>query len=180
MTLTEYTAELTRALAALDLTAIAAVAKELDTARREWRVVYIAGNGGSAATASHMVNDLMKAASPEGARYPFRVVSLTDNVPLLTAWSNDDLYGEALADILRGGLRGDVLIAISTSGKSPNLINAACTAHEQGMRVVALTGPGPNLLTDAADVVVSVPTTRTPVCEDVHLAINHMLTELLR
>lgn len=179
MTPAEYRAELTRALSALDLDAVAKAAHVLDTARYEWRVVYTAGNGGSAATASHFVNDLCKAASLNPAHHPFRAVCLTDNVPLLTAWANDDLYTEALADILKCGLRGDVLVAISTSGKSPNLINAALTAHEQGMIVLALTGQAPNLLTDVADVVVSVPTASVPVCEDVHLVVCHMLTELL-
>ena len=101
-------------------------------AYRQKRAVYIFGNGGSAALASHCACDLAKGTAIDG--YPrFRAFALTDNVPLLTAWANDARYEDIFAEQLRSLIqKGDVAFAISASGNSPNILNALELAQELG------------------------------------------------
>ncbi len=101
-------------------------------AYREDRAVYLFGNGGSAALASHCACDLGKGTIMDGHRR-FRVLALTDNVPLLTAWANDACYADIFAEQLRSFLRkDDVVFALSASGNSPNVLNALSLAQETG------------------------------------------------
>jgi len=139
------------------------------------RVVFAIGNGGSAATASHFACDLAKGTRRDGPP-TFRVVSLTDCVPLLTAWANDNGYERVFAeqlDALASG--GDVLVAISASGNSPNVLAAVDAAHARGMTVIALTGRSGGMLAARADLVVHVPSDRIEVVEDAHQIMAHSL-----
>lgn len=124
----------------LDVAAIERVVQLLRTARDAGRLVFIAGNGGSAATATHWVNDLAKATRRSGQR-PFRVIGLTDNVSWLTAIANDDGYERVFADQLENlAGPGDVLLVITASGNSPNVLRAVERATELDMRTVAFVG----------------------------------------
>ncbi|HSJ27007.1 MAG TPA: SIS domain-containing protein [Acidimicrobiia bacterium] len=135
-----YLEELSRLLASVDLDALDRVVEAIADARDRGAMVFIAGNGGSAATATHWVNDLCKAASRSGRR-PIRAMCLSDNVSWLTALGNDEGYDRVFAGQL-GNLAepGDVLVVISASGNSPNLLRAVEYASSIGVRTAALLG----------------------------------------
>jgi D-sedoheptulose 7-phosphate isomerase len=133
-----------RALEALlqgvDLDAVERVVHRLRSIRDSGGTVYAAGNGGSASTASHWVNDLCKAARGEG-REPIRALSLSDNASWVTALANDEGYERVFAGQLENFARaGDLLVVISASGNSPNLIEAVELAHERDVSTVGLLG----------------------------------------
>jgi D-sedoheptulose 7-phosphate isomerase len=144
------------------------------------RVIFVIGNGGSAATASHFACDLGKGTRRDGPP-TFHVVSLTDNVPLLTAWANDSGYEHVFSEQLTPLARpGDLLVAISASGNSPNVVAAIDAAQSCGMAVVGLTGRSGGRLAHLADVVVNVPSDRIEIVEDAHLVVVHSLCVAVR
>lgn len=144
------------------------------------RTVFVLGNGGSAATASHFACDLSKGTRTPGYR-DFRVVPLTDNVPLITAWANDTSYDRIFAEQLAALVRpGDVVVAISASGNSANVLAAAAVAREAGATTIALTGKSGGRLRWLADLTIRVPTSRIELVEDAHLAVTHSLCVALR
>ncbi len=149
-------------------------------ARDAGRLVLLFGNGGSSSTASHFVTDLSKVATRAGAR-PMRCVALTDNVPGLTAWANDTDYSRVFAEQVRTlAGPGDVAIAISGSGNSPNVLEAVKVARAMGLKTVGLTGMGGGKLKDLVDVPVVVPSNSMQHTEDVHVLLLHLLTAYLR
>ncbi|MDP9469693.1 MAG: SIS domain-containing protein [Chloroflexota bacterium] len=156
------------------------VAEVLLDCRARGRTIFVLGNGGSAATASHLACDLGKGTRTEGVA-PFRVVALTDNVPLLTAWANDTSYERIFAEQLATLVQpGDVVVAISASGNSPNVLAAVETAREMGATSVALSGETGGRLATLADVTVRVPAGRIELVEDAHLVIAHSLCVAVR
>lgn len=168
-------------LGRLDGNVIAAFVEELELARRHQRTVFFIGNGGSAATASHFANDLVKATRVDG-RSGFRAVSLTDNIQLLTALANDHGYETVftgqMRDLFKGG---DLLVAISASGNSPNVVAAVKLAKDRGGRTVGLVGFDGGALRDLCDLVVHVRSEKGeygPV-EDIHLILEHLITGYL-
>ena len=178
--LERYRGQVADLLAVLDFTAVSATASALRSARERGATVYIAGNGGSATTASHMVTDLMFGRGlPEPG---LRAIGLTDNQAVITATANDVSYDEVFARQLRRLARpGDVLILISASGNSPNVVRAAEVARELDVIVIGLTGFDGGRLAGLSDVSVHVPSPPDaygPV-EDVHLIVNHMLVAAL-
>ncbi len=151
----------------------------LDAYRRKQRV-YIIGNGGSAATATHFACDLSKATIVEG-RDRLRVTSLTDNVALLTAWANDTSYDRVFAEQLANLLNpGDVVIAISASGNSPNVLAAVEKARMRGAVTIGLVGFKGGRLQAAVDAAVHVSSDSYGVVEDCHLLLGHAITEATR
>ena len=153
-------------------------------ARTEDRTIFFLGNGGSASTASHFVTDIAKVAGgtePRGPGHRFRCVALNDNVPGLTAWANDTDYSRIFAGPLRAlAEKGDVVVAISGSGNSPNVLEAARVAREMGLTTIGFTGIGGGKLKDLVDVPVVVPSNSMQHTEDVHLILCHLLTAYLR
>jgi len=142
--------------------------------------IFIMGNGGSAATASHFACDLAKGAIvPGGPR--FRAIALTDNVPLITAWSNDvayeDIFAEQLCNLIG---RGDVVVAFSGSGNSPNVLRAVALARQQGGITIGFSGFDGGQLSRVVDVPVAVPCHCMEQIEDVHLVLCHLMTTALR
>lgn len=147
---------------------------------RRGNTVFIVGNGGSAATASHFACDLSKGTRQEGVPR-FRVVALTDNIPLLTAWANDANYDCIFAEQLTALVRqNDVVVLISASGNSPNIVEAARAANDAGATTIALTGRTGGTLAGIAEVVVRVPLDRMEGVEDGHMVITHALCVALR
>ena len=148
-----------------------------------WRrqsTTYIIGNGGSAATASHMMNDLNKMTSVPGVAR-FRAIALTDNVPLITAIGNDIDYSDIFLEQLRSLLLpADILIVLSGSGNSENVIRAAQYARERGAAVIGLCGNTGSRLCENADLVVNVPAASICQQEDGHLILNHAIALALR
>lgn len=146
-----YLGDLAALLDALDVAALERVTERLRTARDLGATVFIAGNGGSAATATHWANDLNKAASRSGRR-PFRGISLTDGTSWLTALANDEGFDRVFAGQLENLAQpGDVLLMISASGKSPNLVRATEFASGHGMVTLALLGFDGGTLRDMVD-----------------------------
>lgn len=175
-----YLAGLAAGLRAISRDDVARAASLLAETAFAGRRVYTCGNGGSASTASHMVCDLAKQAARPG-RPRVRPVSLCDSVSLLTAWSNDDAYAEAFARQLEGAVEpGDVLVAISTSGRSPNVLRAVEVAAAAGARTIGLTGPNAVPLAGMVDVCLAVPCPDIGQVEDAHLALNHALALAVR
>ena len=164
-------------LAAVDFRQVEAI---LLRAREEGRTVFIIGNGGSAATASHMANDLNKGAAVAGQRR-FRALALTDNVPLITAWANDTQYEQIFVEQMANFFHpGDVLIAISGSGNSPNIIAALEWARREGAVTIGLTGGNGGQLLGLVDCGLLVPSNRMEQIEDMHLVLAHAICVSLR
>jgi D-sedoheptulose 7-phosphate isomerase len=176
----QYLTELESVIQRLSRPDIEAVAQALFEAWRARRQVFILGNGGSAATASHMMNDLNKFVSVPGRRR-FRAIALTDNVPLFTAVGNDQSYAEVFVEPLQNLLEaGDVLVAISASGNSKNVIQAVEYAQAQGATVIGFCGQPGGQLAQIADHKVIIPSDRIGQQEDGHLILNHVLAFALR
>ncbi len=165
----------------IDSAAVEAFINLLLDARVAGNTVFFIGNGGSAATASHFANDI-SIGTRTGDNLPFRAVSLTDNVAVMTALANDEGYDRMFVDQLRVHLRdGDSLVAISASGNSPNLIEAVDYAKTRGATVVGLTGFDGGLLREKSDISLHVPTAKGeygPV-EDVHMIFDHLIGSYL-
>lgn len=146
-----YVTDLTALMEALDVAALERVTDRLRSARDAGATVFIAGNGGSAATATHWANDLNKAASRSGRR-PFRGISLTDGTSWLTALANDEGFERVFAGQLENLAEpGDVLLMISASGKSANLVRATEFASAHGIVTLALLGFDGGTLRDMVD-----------------------------
>jgi D-sedoheptulose 7-phosphate isomerase len=138
-------------------------------------VVFIVGNGGSAATASHMACDLCKGTRGQGPP-TFRAMALTDNVSLITAWANDAAYDRIFAEQFASlAAPGDLLVAISASGNSPNILAVANTARAAGVASLGLTGRTGGRLAPAVDLAIHVPSDRIEIVEDAHLIVAHSL-----
>ncbi len=138
--------------------------------------IYIMGNGGSAATATHFACDLSKATVIDG-RSRMRVTSLSDNVALLTAWANDTSYDRVFAEPIENLVQqGDVVIAISASGNSPNVVNAIRAARNKGALCVGLVGFDGGAVRKLSNCAVHVPSEDYGVVEDCHLVLEHAIT----
>jgi D-sedoheptulose 7-phosphate isomerase len=175
-----YIDDLSSVLQALDTQAIARTIDALADAYLRGATVFMIGNGGSAATASHFACDLAKGVQPSGG-HRFRAMALTDNVPLLTAWANDTSYERVFAEQLDNLINeGDVVIAISGSGNSPNVLNAMELARLRGAVTIGLTGFSGGKLQPLCDTCVVVPAERLDQIEDVHLALQHLMCSALR
>ncbi len=175
-----YLEELRESLLLLDQQAIVQVTETLLAAWQEGRHIFLMGNGGSAALASHMANDLSKLTISPGCPR-LRVTALTDNVPLLTAWANDEGYERVFIEPLQGLLQpGDVVLAISCSGNSPNVITAVAWAKARGARILAFTGDQGGKLAELADIVVHAPIAAIYQQEDIHLILNHIIASAIR
>ena len=175
-----YIEEVSTTLARLPVEEIERVAKILQEARVNKRGVFIFGNGGSAATASHFACDLNKGAI-SGGQPRFRAIALTDNLPLISAWANDDSYSNVFAQQLENYVEpGDVVIGISVSGNSMNVINALELAKSKGATTLAFTGFDGGKVKDTAYLCIVVPNNSMEQVEDIHALLGHAITTCLR
>src|SRR5713226_1381274 len=175
-----YLQQVSDVLKRLPFALIDQVIEGLWNAYREDRTVYLFGNGGSAALASHCACDLGKGTIMNGHRR-FRVLALTDNVPLLTAWANDASYADVFAEQLQSFLRkDDVVLAFSASGNSPNVLNALTLAHEIGALTMGLTGFQGGKMKALCELCVVIPSENMQVIEDLHLSVTHSIFTSLR
>ena len=173
--LQDYIAAQHRALDSVPLDGIAQATETVRTAWREDRQIFAIGNGGSAASASHFATDLGKGSS-DAAGKRFRILSLTDNVPWMTALGNDYSFEDIFVRQLQNFARpADVLIAASVSGGSPNLVKAFTWAKEHGMRTIALVGAKRGALAGLAEQAIVVDDTHYGRVEDVHMHVFHMI-----
>ncbi len=152
----------------------------IEDAREREKTFFICGNGGSWATAAHMVCDFGKnTRMPEAKR--MKVIGLGDNIPSLTAYANDEGYDRIFSEPLISMVnKGDVLIAISGSGNSPNVLRAVEAANRQGGTTLGLTGFKGGELKDHVDHCLVIPSDSMEMIEDFHMIVDHILTICLR
>lgn len=157
------------------------VAEVLRDVYRADGVIYVCGNGGSAATASHFALDLAKGTQRDVKRRRVRAVALTDSTPLLTAWGNDTTYASVFAEQLEAWYRpGDCLVAISGSGNSPNVLEAVALVNQRGGVTCGLTGYAGGKLGTVATHSVIIPSDDLEKIEDCHMILCHLYTAYLR
>ena len=171
-----YVKYLSSVLEKIDKVEIKQFITSILNARKLGSSIFFIGNGGSASTASHFANDL--AIGTNSYKNTFRVISLCDNNAIISAVGNDFSYEEIFSRQLKVlGKKGDLLVAISASGNSPNLVKAFETAKECSIKTVALTSFDGGKLKEMADEVVHVPAEKGEYgpAEDAHLVINHLI-----
>ena len=185
--------DLEQTLALIDHKAVAGIVECLMEAWRRRSTVYVMGNGGSASTASHFAADLAKYTIHSGKRR-FKVLCLTDNVPLVSAWTNDDGFNSIFAEQLAAWLEpGDALVGFSVHGGSgagdagpwsQNLVRAMKAAKDAGAKVIGFSGFDGGAMAEMADHCVTVPVVTnelgTPIVESVHVALHHLIVHTLR
>jgi len=170
-----YREQLHRAIDAVDVNGVKTAILWFEEARAQNRHIFVCGNGGSASTASHLACDIVKGAS-YNREARFRIMALTDSLPTLTAYSNDVNYDCVFAEQLKNFAEpGDVVMAISGSGNSPNVIEALRYANSIGCRTIALTGRDGGKLGPLAQLNLHVPEQHMGRIEDAHMAICHMI-----
>jgi D-sedoheptulose 7-phosphate isomerase len=178
--MTKYLTALQRVLDELSADQVSQVARVLEQAYQHGRTVFICGNGGSASTASHWACDLGKGTVAEG-KPRFRVLSIGDNQALLTAYANDCGYESVFAEPIRSlGQPGDVVILITASGNSPNVLAAAKTAHDAGCTTIGLIGFGGGKLASMVDYQITVSSREYGPVEDLHMILDHIISGFLR
>lgn len=171
-----YIGYLREVLTRIDTVQIGNFIETIVDARKRGATIFFAGNGGSAATASHFANDI--AIGTGDYDKPFRALSLTDNVPMLTAIGNDFGYQDVFVRQLRiYGRKGDVLVGISASGNSSNVVSAFEHAASVGISTVAITAFDGGRMKSMADVSVHVPTEPKEYgpAEDAHMMLDHLV-----
>ncbi len=175
-----YFTELEQMLREISQAQLQAILSLLEAAYRDGHRIFIMGNGGSAATASHFALDLAKNTIRAGATR-LKAISLTDHVPLITAWSNDTAYEHIFAEQLASMIEpGDVVIGISTSGNSPNVINALQVAKQTRAFTIGLLGAEGGLIKEIVDAYVLAPGQNIEQEEDAHMILAHIITRHMR
>jgi D-sedoheptulose 7-phosphate isomerase/D-glycero-D-manno-heptose 1,7-bisphosphate phosphatase len=176
----DYASQLTAAMTSLDLGRVSAAADLLNAAYGRGATVFSCGNGGSASIANHMQCDHVKGVRNETGLLS-RVISLSTNIEILSAIANDHGYDEIFEFQLQSMARaGDVLVAVSSSGRSPNIVRALTWAAEHGLQTVALTGFEGEPARSLADVSLHVECHNYGVVEDAHQACMHLLAQFVR
>ena len=176
----EYAMEVSKALLDTDFDTLDAIANEILHIKDSDKVVFTAGNGGSAATASHFINDLIKGCRV-GGREGFRAQCLNDPNAVITCLANDFCYGDVYKIMLRTlGHRGDLLIVFSGSGNSQNILNACETAREIGMIVIGFGGRDGGRMKALCNICLLAPVCGIEQIEDLHMFYTHLLVRILR
>jgi|SRR5579864_317056 len=175
-----YFALLSATIERLQVHSLNAIVESLLWAFENDKTVYVFGNGGSASLASHFACDLGKGTA-NGTGKRFRVMALTDNLPLITAWANDSSYDHIFAEQLTNFVRPqDVAFAISASGNSRNVINALQVARQAGATTLGITGFKGGLMRELCDKCTIVPSENMQIIEDLHLSIAHAIFTVAR
>ncbi|MEP6960907.1 MAG: SIS domain-containing protein [Acidobacteriota bacterium] len=170
-----YRASLLQTLAKIESAKVAQAVAWLREARDQGRNIFVCGNGGSAATASHFACDIVKGASYlQGKR--FKIMALTDSLPTLTAYSNDVSYSCVFVEQLKNFAQpGDVVMAISGSGNSPNVVQAIEYANSIGCRTIGLSGRNGGALGPLSQLNIHVAEPHMGRIEDAHMIVCHMI-----
>lgn len=171
----DYKKDVTQAIDLIDTAKVDQIIELFTQARSEGKHIFTCGNGGSASTASHFVCDMVKGASYK-RDVKFKIMSLCDNMATLLAYANDVTYDCVFVEQLRNFAgAGDVVLAISGSGNSPNVVNALEYANSIGCRTIALTGRDGGKLGPLANLHVNIPVPHMGRIEDAHMIICHMV-----
>jgi D-sedoheptulose 7-phosphate isomerase len=178
----EYFQLYQRVLTALPHGAIEQTIAELVRTYKGGKCIFIFGNGGSAALASHVACDLGKGmVVGNNGHKRFRVMALTDNVPLITAWANDSCYEQIFAEQIQNFVTaGDLAFAISGSGNSPNVLRALQVAREARATTLGLTGFDGGKMKSLCDICVIVPSDNMQIIEDFHISVTHAMFSVIR
>jgi len=177
---TSYFNTVVQVIAQMPLATVDRIAQMLFQAYESNRMIYLFGNGGSAALASHFACDLGKGAA-NGSGKRFQVLAFTDNVPLMTAWANDARYEDIFAEQLINFVRpADIAFGISGSGKSPNVLKALRVAHNAGAVTIGLTGFQGGDMRSICDLCLVVPSDNMQIIEDLHLSVTHAVFTAVR
>jgi D-sedoheptulose 7-phosphate isomerase len=178
--ISQYYSQLETSLKSISPAALGEVVSILKDAAANHKTIYICGNGGSAETASHMACDLAKGTRIAGFPY-IRAFALTDSMAQLSAWANDTSYDNCFSGQLEGlGQAGDILIAISGSGNSANVLKAVETAEELGMTSIGFIGFQGGKLKHLVDYPIVIPAENIELVEDVHMSLVHSIATALR
>lgn len=173
--LKDYSERVRQCLAELPFAEMERAAAALEDAVRGGRQIFAFGNGACAAASSHFVCDLVKGCIVENAPR-VKAFCLNDCAPLMTAWANDDSFERVFVEPLKNYLlAGDVVMALSASGNSPNVLRAVEYAREAGGMVIGLTGKGGGKLASLAAIPIVVKSPSYEEVEDVHVVVTHML-----
>jgi len=173
--LTDYIAKQKHTLDTIPLEKVSEIVNVFKEALNNDQQIFVFGNGGSAANASHFVTDLGKGSSDKTYKR-FRCLSLNDNTPWITALGNDYSYDEIYSKQLMNFARpGDIIFVMSVSGNSPNLVKAASWARENKIRVIALVGAKKGKLAEMADILLIVNDVHYGRVEDAHMGVCHMI-----
>lgn len=179
--LKDYTARLSDILNKIEPEKLEQVVSSMITAFKNGNTVYVTGNGGSAATASHMQADF-RFFVRYFSKFRPKIIALTDNAPMITAIGNDNNFDDIFVEQMRGQfVKGDVLIAISASGNSPNLVKAAAYANELEGTSIAFVGFAGGKLNEISKISLYTPNPKGdygPI-EDVHMILNHIIVNYL-
>ena len=175
-----YIANLQAAIDALPIEKIKRVIDLIMEAYESDKLIFVVGNGGSASTASHFACDLGKGTIVQGKRR-LRIMSLTDNVAVMTAWANDVSYDDIFVEQLKNLLnRNDLVIGISASGNSKNVLNAAEAARKKGMKIISLTGKDGGKLASMCDIEIRAPHSEfSDRAQEIHIKVIHALIYLI-
>jgi D-sedoheptulose 7-phosphate isomerase len=180
ITIQQYLADLVKVIDQFPEEQLNEIISVLEHARDNDAHIFICGNGGSWATAAHMVCDFGKNTRSPGTKH-INVFGLGDNIPSLTAYANDEGYDQVFAEQLISFMKSsDVLIAISGSGNSPNILRAVETAKSIGGITIGLTGFEGGRLISLVDYCLVVPSDSIEIIEDCHMIVDHLLTICLR
>ena len=170
-----YLTNLRKTIETIDLAKVEQAIDWMEQARDEGRQIFVCGNGGSAATASHFVTDMVKGAS-FGRAKRFRIMALTESLPTVSAYANDVCYDCVFVEQLKNFAQpGDLVVGISGSGNSPNVVQAIDYANSIGCRTVALTGRDGGKLGPMAKLDIHVPEPHMGRIEDAHMIVCHMI-----
>ena len=175
-----YLDELGNILDQLPQDQIAQIIRTLEQARMERRQIFLIGNGGSAATASHFANDLLKSTVTED-KPRMKVFALTDNIPIMMAYANDCGYETIFSEQLDAlAAPGDIVVAFSGSGRSPNVIRALDLARERGLTTIGVTGRDGGEMRERCDICLIAPCQPMEQIEDVHVVLCHLIYSAIR
>lgn len=176
-----YFQTLSRTIPQLPYASIQQIISVIMQAFEDDHAIFVFGNGGSAATASHIMCDLSKGTIGGSDAPRLKVMAFTDNVPLLTAWANDAGYDQVFSQQVRNFVRpGDVVLAISGSGNSPSVIQALKTARDLGATTLGMAGFQGGEMKAFCDICAVVPSDNIQVVEDLHHAIAHAILTAVR
>jgi D-sedoheptulose 7-phosphate isomerase len=172
-----YKSDVLKAIETIDLDKVGQAIEILKEAREQGRHIFVCGNGGSASTASHFVCDMVKGASFHRDKR-FRIMALTDSLPTITAYANDVCYDCVFVEQLKNFAEpGDVVMAISGSGNSPNVLRAVEWANRNGLKTFGCTGFSGGKLKSLAQQVFHVPLDDMGIVESIHLTAFHWVVD---
>jgi D-sedoheptulose 7-phosphate isomerase len=178
--LENYLKELKKSIDAMSREKFMQIANLILEAYEKEKQIFVFGNGGSASTSSHMACDLGKGTVIPGKKR-FKIICLSDSIPLMTAWANDTSYDKIFSEQLENFVsEGDLVIGISGSGNSPNVLNALKLARDKKAKTVGLTGFQGGKIKDLCEVCLIVPSDNMQRIEDAHMIIEHALFSYIK